>query len=399
MAAIQIRDVRVFLTAPDDQNLVAVRVDTTEPGLYGLGCATLAYRAFAVKDVVERSLKPLLLGRDVSRVQDLWNLMMQNAYWRNGPVLNNAVSGVDMALWDIKAKAAGMPLFDLLGGKCRDRVDVYRHCNAASKQQVLELAQQAMDSGCKYIRAAYTAYDGPGEGGYLCLANQCKVYDPGLHRKNIVDLLEALRVRFGDAIALMTDTHERLSAQDAVKLAKALEPLDLLFMEDPVAPEQKEWLARIRQVCATPLAMGELLCTPAEWMPLVEGRLIDYLRCHLSAMGGLTPARKAAVVAEAYGVQTAWHGSLDMTPIAMAVQTHLDYATPNFGIQEYYGYGPHTAEVFPGSPVYRDGALWLHEAPGHGVDFDEKAAACFPPHDKPTRWTEMRLPDGTLHTP
>ena len=302
MAAIQIRDVRVFLTAPDDQNLVAVRVDTTEPGLYGLGCATLAYRAFAVKDVVERSLKPLLLGRDVSRVQALWNLMMQNAYWRNGPVLNNAVSGVDMALWDIKAKAAGMPLFDLLGGKCRDRVDVYRHCNAASKQQVLELAQQAVDSGCKYIRAAYTAYDGPGEGGYLCLANQCKVYDPGLHRKNIVDLLEALRVRFGDAIALMTDTHERLSAQDAVKLAKALEPLDLLFMEDPVAPEQKEWLARIRQVCATPLAMGELLCTPAEWMPLVEGRLIDYLRCHLSAMGGLTPARKAAVVAEAYGV-------------------------------------------------------------------------------------------------
>ena len=258
MAAIQIRDVRVFLTAPDDQNLVAVRVDTTEPGLYGLGCATLAYRAFAVKDVVERSLKPLLLGRDVCRVQDLWNLMMQNAYWRNGPVLNNAVSGVDMALWDIKAKAAGMPLFDLLGGKCRDRVDVYRHCNAASKQQVLELAQQAVDSGCKYIRAAYTAYDGPGEGGYLCLANQCKVYDPGLHRKNIVDLLEALRVRFGDAIALMTDTHERLSAQDAVKLAKALEPLDLLFMEDPVAPEQKEWLARIRQVCATPLAMGEL---------------------------------------------------------------------------------------------------------------------------------------------
>lgn len=399
MAAIQIRDVRVYLTAPDAQNLVVVRLDTTEPGLYGLGCATLAYRADAVRTVIESYFKPLLIGRDVSRIEDIWKLLHQNAYWRNGPVLNNAISGVDMALWDIKAKLAHMPLYDLLGGKCRDRVDVYRHCNAASKEQVLELAQQAVDGGCKYIRAAYTAYDGPGESGYLCLSNQCKVYDPRQHRRHIVDLLESLRQRFGDSIELMTDTHERLDPVDAVKLAKALEPLDLLFMEDPVAPEQKEWLTRIRSVCSTPLAIGELFCHPAEWTPLLESRTIDYLRCHVSAIGGLTPARKVAAMAEAYGVRTAWHGSLDMTPIAMAVQTHLNYALPNFGIQEYYGYGPHTAEIFPGSPVYQDGALWLNEVPGHGVDFDEKAAAHFPPHNKPTCWTEMRLPDGTLHTP
>lgn len=400
MAEIQIRDIRVFLTAPDGQNLVVVRVETTEPGLYGLGCASFAYRAFSVKDVVERYFKPLLIGRDVSRIEDIWKLLMVNAYWRNGPIGNNAISGIDMALWDIKAKLAGMPLYDLLGGKCRDRVDVYRHCNAGSKEQVLDLAQAAVDSGCKYIRAAYTAYDLPSEdSSYLCLANHCKYYQPKRHMENIVDLLSALRVRFGNQIELMTDTHERIDPTDAVKLAKALEPLDLFFMEDPLAPEQAQWLPRLRASSVTPIALGELFTNPAEWMPLLEQRLIDYIRCHLSAIGGLTPARKIAAVAEAYGVRTAWHGSLDMTPIAMAVQTHLDYAAPNFGIQEYYGYGEHTADIFPGAPEYRDGALWLNEVPGHGVDFDEKAAAFFPPHEKPTLWTEMRLKDGTLHTP
>lgn len=400
MSAIKIRDVKVFLTAPDGQNLVVVRVDTSEPELYGLGCASFAYRAYAVKDVVERCFKPLLVGRDVSRIEDIWKLLMLNGYWRNGPIGNNAVSGIDMALWDIKAKMAGMALYDLLGGKCRDRVDVYRHCNAGSKEQVLELAQQAVDSGCHYIRAAYTAYDAPStDSAYLCLANDCKYYDPRSHRKHIVDLLSSLRAKFGDSIELMTDTHERIDPTDAVKLAKELEPLDLFFMEDPVAPEQTEWLKRIRALTTTPIGLGEVFNQPADWLPLMQNHLIDFLRCHLSAIGGLTPARKAAAMAEAYGVRTAWHGSLDMTPIAMAVQTHLDYAIPNFGIQEYYGYGPQTADVFPGAPVYRDGALWLNEAPGHGVGFDEKAAAAFPPHDKPTKWTEMRLPDGTLHTP
>lgn len=397
---IGIRDIHVYLTAPDGQNLVVVRVDTTEPGLYGLGCASLAYRAFAVKDVIERCFRPLLIGRDVSRIEDIWKLLMVNAYWRNGPIGNNAVSGIDMALWDIKAKMAGMPLYDLLGGKSRDRVSVYRHCNAGTKEQVLELAEATVASGCRYIRAAYTAYDGPSETNtYLCLANNAHIYDPREHMRNIVDLMGALRARFGSGVELMTDTHERIDPANAVKLAKALEPLDLFFMEDPLPPEQVAWLRRLRGAATTPVAIGEVFSHPAEWTPLLQERLIDFIRCHFSAIGGLTPARKLAGMAEVYGVRTAWHGSLDMTPIAMAVQTHLDFAVPNFGIQEYYGYGPHTADVFPGAPVYRDGALWLNETPGHGVCFDEKAAAAFPPHEKPTLWTEMRLPDGTLSYP
>jgi|LSQX01.3.fsa_nt_gb mannonate dehydratase len=277
MGKVCVRDISVTLTAPDGQNLVVVRVDTTEPGLFGLGCGTFAYRAFDVKNVIERSFKPLLLGRDVARIEDTWKLLMVNGYWRNGPIINNAVSGIDMALWDIKAKLAGMPLYDLLGGKCRERVQVYRHCNAGSKGEVLELAHQAVESGCKYLRVAYTAFDGPSqESSDLCLTGSGHVYDPKEHMKSILDLLTTLRETFGHSVELMTDTHERLDSVDVVVLAKKLEQLDLFFMEDPLPPEQTHWLHRIRASCTTPIAMGEVT-HPLEWMPLLENRLIDYI--------------------------------------------------------------------------------------------------------------------------
>ena len=399
MAPVTIRNIRAFLLCPEGQNLVVVKVETSEPDLYGYGCATFAYRAFAVKDVIERSFRPLLTGRDVSRIEDLWKLMMVNGYWRNGPIVNNAVSGIDMALWDIKGKMAGMPLYDLWGGKCRDRVDVYRHCNAGTKEQVLELAHRAYESGCRYIRAAYTGYDGPSCSGYICLDNKCKVYDPKQHRKNTLDLFETLRREFGDSVELMTDTHERIDPADAVKLAKALEPLDMFFMEDPLSPENAGWLERIREQCTTPIAWGEVFSHPHEWTEIIQKRLVDFIRCHVSAVGGLTQARKIASFTEVYGVKTAWHGPLDMSPVGMAAQVHLDYASPNFGIQEMYTDSELSHELFPGSPEYRDGAVWLHEAPGHGVGFNEKLAEKYPPHEKHTQWTEMRLPDGTLHTP
>jgi len=396
----QITKIHVYLTCPDGQNLVVVRIDTNQDGLYGLGCASHAYRAFAVKDVIEKSFTPLLVGRDATRIEDIWKLLMVNGYWRNGPIGNNAVSGIDMALWDIKAKMAGMPLYDVLGGKCRDKVTVYRHCNAPRKEQIMELVDATVKSGCRYIRLEYTAFDKPSKDeDYLCLANTCKHYDPKSHIKNTLDLLESIRDAYGDTVELITDTHERLDPTDAVSFAKELEPLHLFFMEDPLSSEMLPWFQRIRDVCSTPLAIGENFTNQNEWMSLIGNHLIDFIRCHLSAIGGLTPAKKVATFAELNGVRTAWHGPLDMTPIAMAVQTHLDFATPNFGIQEYYGFGPHAEEIFPGSPVYKDGTLLLHEVPGHGVDFNEQEAQKFPPHEKPTQWTEMRLPDGTLHTP
>lgn len=395
-----IEDIQVYLTAPDGQNLVVVKVFTNQPGLYGLGCATNSYRATAVREVVLHDLKPVLIGRDVSRIEDLWKLMNVNGYWRYGPINNNAISGVDMALWDIKAKLANMPLYDLLGGKCREKVTAYLHCNAPTTEEIIEKTKKAVAGGCRNLRVAYTAYDGPGgDGGYICLQTTGKTYDPKRHMKNIVRLLEDLRDRYGDTVELITDTHQRLDPADAIALARALEPLHLLYMEDPLPLEMIDWLPRLREGCKTPIAFGENLSNPADAHRLIANRWIDYIRCHLSDIGGLTPARKITHLAEIYGVRTSWHAPLDMSPIAMAVQTHLDYAAPNFGVQEFYAAGEQSYAIFPGAPFYRDGAVWLNEKPGHGVDFNEKEAGKFPPHDRPTVWTEMRLPDGTLHTP
>ena len=396
----RIEKLSVFLTAPDAQNLVVVRIDTNQPGLYGLGCASFAYRAHAVKQILEDEFTPLLKGRDAGCIEDIWQLLNVNAYWRMGPVLNSAVSGVDMALWDIKAKMAGMPLYELLGGRCRERVELYCHCNAPSKEAIFDKVEKARCEGFRHFRVAYTDYDGPSaDGSYLCLRTECKVYDPKRHMRSIIDLLSSLRAHYGSEIELITDTHERLDPADAVTLAKELEPLKLFFMEDPLPPEQLPWLERIRSQCATPIAIGEVFSHPSEWRTVVEKRLTDYIRCHLSAIGGLTPARKLAVLCELNGVKTAWHAPLDTSAISIAVQTHLDLASPAFGIQEYCGLSGRTAEVFPGLPVCRDGALWVADRPGHGVDFDEKAAAKFPPKEGATHWTEMRLPDDTLHTP
>ena len=398
--SVRISNLSVFLAAPDGQNLVILRLDTTQPGLYGLGCGSFAYRAKAVKQILEEEIKPLLLGREVSRIEDVWQLLNVNAYWRNGPVVNSAMAAVDTALWDIKGKMAGMPLYDLLGGKCRVRVDLYCHCNAADDEAVLDKTHKAREEGFRVLRVAYSDYDGPSrDESYLCLRNECKHYDPKRHMRSIVKLLEKLRIHFGEETGLITDTHERLSPTDAVSLAKDLEELKLFFMEDPLSPENLPWLERIRQCCTTPIAIGEVFSHPFEWREAIQNRWTDFIRCHLSAIGGLTPARKINALCEIYGVKTAWHAPLDTSPISIAVQTHLDYASPAFGIQEYCGLSDKSAEVFPGLPVCRDGALWLSDAPGHGVDFCEDAAKKYPPKEGPTRWTEMRWPDGGLHTP
>ena len=398
--SVQITGLRVFLTAPDQQNLVIVRMETNQPGLYGLGCGSFAYRARAVRQILEDELCPLLQGRDASRIEDIWQLVNVNAYWRSGPVLGSALAAVDMALWDIKGKMAGMPLYDLLGGKCRERVDLYCHCNAKDDDAILEKTERAKADGFRVLRVAYSDFDGPSrDDSYLCLRNECKHYDPRRHMRSIVHLLQKLRLHFGEETGLITDTHERLSPADAVVLAKELEPLHLFFMEDPLSPENLPWLARIRQSCTTPIAIGEVFSHPSEYKQVIENRWADYIRCHLSAVGGLTPARKIAALCEFYGVRTAWHAPLDTSPVSIAVQTHLDYASPAFGIQEYCGLSPQSAEVFPGLPECRGGALYVSDAPGHGVDFDEHAAKRYPPREGPTRWTEMRWMDGGLHTP
>ncbi|HEY3280886.1 MAG TPA: enolase C-terminal domain-like protein [Armatimonadota bacterium] len=393
---ITIQDVKVILTAPAGIRLVVVKVVTSEPGLYGLGCATFTQRHHAVAAALEHHVKPMVLGRPIDRIEDLWQQMMVHSYWRNGPVLNNAVSGIDMALWDLLGKRAGLPVYQLLGGKCRNGVAVYRHADGLEPAQVEDRVRDFQQQGYLFIRAQMGGYGGKAEAlpkpeG----APEGAYFDPKAYARSVPHLFEHLRSTIGFDVELLHDVHERLRPIDAVVLAKALEPYRLFFLEDALAPEDLEWFANIRQQCATPLAMGELFVHPREWTPLIAGRLIDFVRMHLSAMGGITPARKVAAFAEQFGVSTAWHGPGDVSPIGHAANLHLDLACPNFGVQEWCGFPDAVYEVFPGCPVVRQGYAYVNEAPGLGVDIDEKLAETYPCQDSIEQWTQTRGPDGS----
>ena len=397
---ITIRDIRTIVTAPTKLNLIIVKVETSEPELYGLGCATFAYRPLAVKSIVEDYLKPLLMGRDVSRIEDIWQLCNNNSYWRNGPVSNNAISGVDMALWDIKGKMAKMPVYQLLGGKCRDGVPIYRHSGGKSFEQIAENIAKWKEQGVRYLRLQNNGY-----GGERASLSSPKGVQPGLYLnpdayvKETIAMFDYVRNKLGEQMEFMHDVHERIAPSEAVRLAKLLEPYRLFFLEDAFSPEQGSWLKNCRNQCCTPIAQGELYNNPLEWQSLITEHLIDFIRVHISQIGGLTPARKLAIFAEQFGVRTAWHGPKDVSPIGHACNLHLDFASSNFGIQEWTDFGDESLEIFPGSPWVENGYAYVNDAPGFGIDFNEKEAAKYPPINDVVTWTQTRLIDGTIQKP
>lgn len=404
---VKITDVQTILTAPNGIRLVVVKVLTSEPGLYGLGCATFTQRAYAVAEAVERYLKPFAVGRDVDRIEDFYQAAYVSSYWRSGPVLNNALSGLDEALWDIKGKRAGMPVYQLLGGKCREAAPVYVHASGQDAHEVTERAQALLAQGFRYIRCQVGI---PGLSTYGSRAGQpvaalnpaqMRTWEPTAYVNAIPKLFERLRLALGDEVELLHDVHERIPPIQGVWLAKALEEYRLFFLEDLFAPEDISYFRMVRQQCATPLAMGELFVNQAEYAPLIQERLIDFIRVHLSDIGGFSMARKLAAFCEFMGVRTAWHGPGDVSPIGHAANLHLDLATPNFGIQELALFHEETRAVFPGCPEVRDGCLWANEQPGWGVDVDENLAAQFPfPEDALNgAWPEVRRLDGTVIRP
>ncbi len=399
-----IRKVRAILTAPDGIPLVVVKVETDEDGLYGLGCATFTQRPTLVARAVEEYLDPLLVGRDVSRIEDLWHLMYVNAYWRNGPVLNNAISGVDMALWDIKGKVAGMPVYDLFGGKSREAAMVYRHADGGDPREVADAVLAYAEEGYLAVRCQMGGYGGrtPSTTDAHARIRQAlpgAYYDPDAYARSVVDLFDHVRGAVGDGLFLLHDIHERLAPIDAIRLAVDLEPYRLFFLEDPLPPDQLGWFRQLREHTTTPIAMGELHNHPLEWRSLITDHLIDFIRSHISQLGGLTPARKLAALCEAFGVRTAWHGPGDVSPVGHAANLHLDLACHNFGIQEIGGIGDALREVFPGTPELEGGYLWANDQPGLGIDIDEAKAAKYPIELSTITWTQSRWPDGTLWTP
>jgi mannonate dehydratase len=398
--AITIQDVRIILTQPTGQRLIVVKVITSEPGLYGLGCATFTQRFHAVHTALERHLKPFLIGRDVSRIEDIWQMAMVNGYWRNGPVLNNAISGIDMALWDIKGKLATMPVYQLLGGKCREAAAVYRHADGRDPHEVVDNVHRFMDEGYQYVRVQMEGYGGrPSHIVKPTGAPTGSYYDPRAYARNTLKMLSHVRESLGEDIELLHDIHERLAPIDAVGLAKDVEVFKLFFLEDALSPEDSQWFRHIRSVCSTPLAMGELFNNPQEWQFLIEARLIDFIRIHISQVGGITPARNVAIFAQVYGIRTAWHGPADVSPVGHAANLHLDVWSPNFGIQEWCGFPELIYEMFPGCPEVKQGYMYPNDSPGLGIDIDEVLAAKYECTDSVEEWTQSRLPDGSPSRP
>jgi mannonate dehydratase len=409
MPSPKIKDVQVIATAPAGLRLTVVKIVTDQDGLYGYGCGTFTQRAEVVNVAVEKYLRPFLIGKPTDRIDDLWQAMYNSSYWRNGPDLNNAISGVDQALWDIKGRQAGMPVYQLAGGKHREAVDCYTHASGRDIPELLDNAKKFMAAGFRHVRvqigvagmAGYGA--GPGEAKFEAL-HSGPVFEPAYYFRTAVKMLETCRKELGDEVELLHDVHERVSPNQAVQLAKAVEPFRLFFLEDVLSPEDIAYFRLIRQQCATPIAMGELFNSPHEWTPLISERLIDYMRMHVTQMGGFTPARKVAAMGEIFGVKTAWHGPNDVSPIGHAANVTLDLVCYNFGIQEYSAFNDKTREVFDGCPVMKNGYLYINEKPGWGIEVDEKAAAKYPygSGERGERkslnggWGEIRRRDGTI---
>ena len=393
---------KVIVCSPG-RNFVTLKLET-EDGVYGLGDATLNGRELAVASYLHDHVLPLLEGRDARRIEDIWQFLYKGAYWRRGPVTMSAIAAVDTALWDIKGKMLGSPVYQLLGGASRDAVMVYGHASGATIEATVAAAGGFIAQGYKAVRAqcavpglervygvaAGRAYE-PAERGPLPET----VWSSERYLETVAPLFERLRREFGSQPHLLHDVHHRLRPIEAAHLGRALEPYRLFWMEDPTPAENQESFRLIRQHTTTPLAVGEVFNTIHDCRQLIQEQLIDYIRTTVVHAGGISHLRRIASLAELYQVRTGSHGATDLSPVCMAAALHFDLSVHNFGIQEYM---PHTAEtdrVFPHAYTFASGVMHPGDAPGLGVDLDEGLAATFP--YQPAYLPIARLADGTMH--
>jgi len=405
MPKVTIRNIKAIATNPSGSNLIVVKVETSEPGLYGLGCATFTQRAFAVVTAIEKYMNEFCVGKDVDNIEDMWQSFYVSSYWRNGPVLNNAISGLDQALWDIKGKRAGMPVYQLLGGKSRFAVPAYAHAGGRNYEEVAANVRQFMDRGFKYVRIQLGGYGGVGAGasqpdfraaGFG--AERDSYMDEHAYLMSTPKMFEAVRKACGEEVELCHDIHERSQPIDVINMCRKLEQYRPFFIEDPLSPENTHWWKQLRQSTSVPFAMGELFNNVNEFIEPMRNHYFDYIRIHISQIGGITPAMKVARLGEWFNVRTAWHGPGDVSPVGHAANLHIDLNVWNFGIQEgAYSFSEKEQAVFPGCPTFKDGYLYVNEAPGLGVDINEKEAAKYPIHTR-SNWT-VRAKDGTIIRP
>ena len=404
LAPVTITKVRAILTAPGGSNLVIVKVETSEPGLYGVGCATFTQRAAVLVPAVDIYLNDFAVGRDVDNIEDIWMATYVSSYWRNGPVLNNALSGLDQALWDIKGKRAKMPVYQLLGGRSRINVDTYVHASSPTLEGLAEQVQGFMEKGWRHIRIQQGGYGARAADGAIADFKAAKYgrdtdapSDMGEYLRSVPRMFDHIRKVCGEKVELLHDMHEQPEPIQAINMIKQLEQYRPFFIEDPFSPENMPWFKQLRAATSVPLAMGELFNNINEFREPMVQQLFDFIRCHISQIGGITPAMKVARLGEWFNVRTAWHGPGDTSPVGHQANNHIDLAVFNFGIQESQTFNTRVQEVFPGTPVIEKGYYVVTEEPGLGIDINEKEAAKYP-----IRYNGMgtiRKNDGTIMKP
>ncbi|HUI19697.1 MAG TPA: D-mannonate dehydratase ManD [Methylocella sp.] len=400
---LKITDARVIITCPG-RNFVTLRIETSQ-GLYGLGDATLNGRELAVASYLTGHVIPVLIGRDAQAIEDIWQYLYRGAYWRRGPVTMSAIGAVDTALWDIKAKQAGLPLYQLLGGASRTGVMVYGHANGSNLEETVAEAQRYQAMGYKAIRLQSGV---PGLAATYGVSRDKLFYEPAdaaipaetiwsssKYLPMVPKLLEAAREALGWDVHLLHDVHHRLTPIEAARLGKDLEPYRPFWLEDPTPAENPATFRLIRQHTTTPIAVGEVFNSMWDAKLLIEEQLIDYIRTTVVHAGGITHLRRIASFADLYGVRTGCHGATDLSPVCMGAALHFDISISNFGIQEYMRHSAETDVVFPHAYSFKEGFLHPGEAPGHGVGIDEKLAAKYP--YRPASLPISRLDDGTMH--
>jgi mannonate dehydratase len=395
---------KVVVCSPG-RNFVTLKLET-EDGVTGLGDATLNGRELAVASYLTDHVIPCLIGRDAHRIEDTWQYLYKGAYWRRGPVTMSAIAAVDMALWDIKAKIAGLPLYQLLGGACRTGAMVYGHANGETVEEAVTQAKLFIDKGYKAVRVQSGV---PGLKSTYGVSKAVGYYEPAdadlptenlwsseRYLRSVTELFARAREVLGDQVHLLHDIHHRLTPIEAGRLGKDLEPYRPFWLEDATPAENQAAFRLIRQHTTSPLAVGEVFNSIWDCKQLIEEQLIDYIRATVVHAGGITHLRRIAALADIYGVRTGCHGATDLSPVSMAAALHFDLSVPNFGIQEYMIHTPETDAVFPHAYSFADGQMHPGEAPGLGVEIDEDLAAGRP--YKRAYLPVNRLEDGSMHS-
>jgi mannonate dehydratase len=393
---------RVIVTCPG-RNFVTLKIECDD-GTTGVGDATLNGRELSVASYLSDHVVPCLIGRDAHRIEDVWQYLYKGAYWRRGPVTMAAIAAVDTALWDIKGKLAGMPVYQLLGGAARDACMVYAHANGTTIEDTIAVAKAEQAKGYKAIRLQCGV---PGLASTYGVAKHGARYEPAdadlpsesvwsteKYLRVVPELFKAAREAMGWDVHLLHDIHHRLTPIEAGRLGKALEPYNLFWMEDPTPAENQEAFKLIRHHTTTPIAVGEVFNSIWDAKDLIENQLIDYIRATVVHAGGITHLRRIAALADLYQVRTGCHGATDLSPVAMAAALHFGLSVPNFGVQEHMPHTKETDAVFPHAYSFDDGMMHPGEAPGLGVDIDEDLAATY--DYKRAYLPVARLEDGTL---